>query len=232
MSQQPPIRHFAILALRKAGTMRFLSHLDMARALERAARRADLPLKYSEGYNPSPQIGYASALPVGGAGERELCQIELERPMTADGVMTALSEQLPGDLGVVEVRTVSGRKRKHLSGLTRADYEIELREVDGLDLHDLRQAVSAALNAGKLVVVRETKSRTRQIDIRPGIFELQAIEPREDGRGLRLRMALALRQDSLVKPLEVVETVEDRVRGLTDREIALEPRVVRRLGMY
>jgi radical SAM-linked protein len=235
MSNRPPIRHFAILRFRKTGPLRFLSHLDLNRAIDRAVRRSGLPVKYSQGFNPSAQIGYAHALPTGTAGERELCQIELERPLPAEDVHRALVAELPEHLQPVQVEAVSGEKRKHISGSTLADYEIELAPPEGIEFATLERAVDELLDAGNLTVVRETKSRTRTIDIRPGIYELRVLEPRPDDAenraGPRLRTKLALQQEQLVKPAEVVECLERRLAGLTGQDVRLDVRVVTRLDL-
>lgn len=231
MSEQPPIRHFAIVTFRKTGRLRFLSHLDMARALERSVRRARLPVKYSEGYNPSPRIGHSSALPVGTAGERELCQIELERPLPADEVHRALAAQLPEHLGVLGVEVVSGQKRKHISGHSFADYNIELRPDSQIATDELRRAAQDLLDAGSIEIVRETKSGVRQVNIRPGLHELKVLEPRSADTGPRLQMTLALQQDSFTKPSEVIECLERRLNSSRGREVRLDARVVTRLGL-
>lgn len=235
MSDSPPIRHFAILRHRKTGPLRYLSHLDLNRAIDRAVRRAGLPVKYSQGYNPSAQIGYAHAMPTGMAGERELCQIELERPIPADEVHRALVAELPEHLQPVEVEVVSGEKRKHISGSVVAEYEVELQATPDIDVSAIGNAIRQLLDAGECTVVRETKSRTRTIDIRPGIYELNVFEPRPDDEaadaGPRLRMKLALPQEDLVKPSEVIECIERQLEGLTDREVRLRIRVVTRLDL-
>lgn len=214
---QPPDRHFALVAFRKRGNLRFLGHLDLARAVDRAVRRAGLPVKYSQGFNPSAQIGFASALPVGVAGERELCQIELERPMSATEVARALGPQLPEDLGLVEVSVVSGPRRKHLSGLTRADYLVEFECTRGLDSAILSQAVAELLAESSVMIMRETSTRTREVDIRPGIHALEVAAPVDPQAGPSLRMSLALEQDRLVKPVEVVEVLLRRIPQLAER---------------
>lgn len=235
MSERPPIRHFAILRYRKAGPLRYLSHLDLNRAIDRAVRRAGLPVKYSQGYNPSAQIGYAHAMPTGMAGARELCQIELERPLPADEVHRALCEQLPEDLCPVETEVVSGERRKHISGSTVAEYEIELAPDESFGVADLKEAADQLLEAGSLPVVRETKSRTRNIDIRPGISQLQVFGPRpsddDECPGPRIRMKLALPQEQLVKPSEVVECIQRRLSGLKGQDIRLTTGVVTRLDL-
>ncbi|MGD9496743.1 MAG: TIGR03936 family radical SAM-associated protein [Armatimonadota bacterium] len=229
---QPAVRHFAIVTFRKAGLLRFLSHLDLARAIDRAVRRAGLPVRYSQGFNPSAQISFASALPVGVAGERELCQIELERALDAGEVLRALAAQLPPDLGVLDVRVVSGPRRTHLSGLTRADYEIEFEPDPHVGIDMLEQAVARVLDAGELTVQRETSSRTREIDIRPGIYALHVSPPASADAGPQLRMSLALEQERLVKPHEVVEVLRRQLAALTEAAPALDVRRVTRLGVH
>ena len=231
MSDRPPIRHFAVVRFRKAGALRFLSHLDLNRAIHREVRRAGLPVKYSQGFNPSAKIGYAQALPVGTGGERELCQIELERPMPADEVHRALTDALPEDLQPIQTEVISGEKKKHLSGLTTAEYQIELEPVGAIDLPMLERGIAEVLDAGELPVVRETKSQTRTVNVRPGILELQVFEPRSGDAGPRLRMKLALQQDRFVKPLEVVECLERRLASLTGQDVRLNVRVVTRLDL-
>jgi len=225
------VRHFAIVCFRKTGPLRFLSHLDVARAIDRAVRRAALPVMYSEGYNPSARIGHAHALPVGTAGRRELCQIELQRPLAADEVLRRLSAELPDDLAPVDVQVVSGQKRKHLSGLERAEYEVELWPAEQVDLCRLQDAVQALLDAETVEIVRETKSRTRKIDVKAGIHRLQLLEPRAPGGGARLRMSLALEQERLVKPTEVVECLRRQLSSMTGRDVALDVRGTTRLGL-
>lgn len=231
MSEQPPIRHFAIVTFRKVGPLRFLSHLDLARVVDRAVRRAGLPVKYSEGFNPSARIGYCSALPVGTAGEREQCQIEMESPVAVDEVHRALARELPEDLGVVEVEVVSGTKRRHLSGYSIADYEIELWPDSEVSAGKLRRAASDLLEAGTIRVVRETKSRSIEIDILPGIEHLSVEEPRHPGEGPRIQMSLALEQDRLAKPSEVLQELERRLCNSSGREVGLDVRVATRRGL-
>ncbi len=235
MSERPPIRHVAILRCRRTGPLRVVSHVDLNRAIERAVRRSGLPVRYAQGSGGGHQIGYAHALPTGAAGERELCQIELEEPLPADEVHRALVAELPENLRPVETEVVSGEKRKHISGSIVAEYEIELSPPEHLDLDTLKQAAHNVLDAGDLAVVRETKSRTRTIDIRPGIHELTVLEPRpgvdEDCPGPRLRMKLALQQEQLVKPAEVVECLERQLERLTDQDVRLNVRVVTRLDL-
>ncbi|MCG0278925.1 MAG: TIGR03936 family radical SAM-associated protein, partial [Thermanaeromonas sp.] len=64
----------------KVGTGRFLSQLEVMRVLQRAARRAGLPLALTEGFNPHPRMSFGPALAVGAESEAEYVDLELKEP--------------------------------------------------------------------------------------------------------------------------------------------------------
>jgi radical SAM-linked protein len=204
---QPEQHIYAMVTFRKAGRLRFLGHLDVVRTMKRAIRRAGLPVAYSQGFSPSPQMSFASALPLGTAGESEVCAIRLERVIDARELYDALAAQLPADLGLVDVRVIEHGKRKLYEDLKFAEYEVEFQPTDAVSADDLANAVDCVIGAGNLRVMRETKSRTLEVDIRPGIRSLRAVPADEDAQGLRVVMAIACESDKLVKPAEVIECI-------------------------
>jgi radical SAM-linked protein len=88
------------------GGARYLSHLEMMRMWERALRRADWKLAYSQGFNPHPKLLFAAALPVGVAAESELLDVHLEEPRALESAVTELSQRMPPGLNVVGVAEV------------------------------------------------------------------------------------------------------------------------------
>lgn len=86
----------------KGEEIEFISHLDHMRVLERALRRADLPIAYSQGFNPRPKIAYLTrALKVGETSE--VCEAELtfEGWIKVETVKSALNQVLPPGFGIV-----------------------------------------------------------------------------------------------------------------------------------
>ena len=92
----------------KVGPARFISHLDLLRTFGRAARRAGLPLAFTQGFNPHPKITFAAPLAVGISGEAEFADLELTEKIPAPFVARALSDALPEGLRVLEVRQLKG----------------------------------------------------------------------------------------------------------------------------
>jgi radical SAM-linked protein len=76
-------------------SVKYIGHLDLARAWERAIRRARLPLSYSQGFNPQPRIQFAAALPVGFTGSSELVDVYLDQDIDPEAFLARLGQALP-----------------------------------------------------------------------------------------------------------------------------------------
>ena len=86
----------------KQGRLALLSHLEIARALERAVRRAQLPFAVSQGFSPHMKIAFGAALPVGVGGTHEMVDLQLVRYVRPDEALAALQAASVPDLMVKE----------------------------------------------------------------------------------------------------------------------------------
>src|SRR6476661_10177521 len=103
----PPTVQRVRLRYTKRGRLRFTSHRDIARAFERALRRAQVPMAYSAGFSPHPKISWVGAAPTGVASEAEYLEIGLARECDPDQVRAALDAALPDGLDIVDVIAVT-----------------------------------------------------------------------------------------------------------------------------
>ena len=101
----PPAPVVQRLRLRyaKRGRLRFSSTRDFQRALERALRRADVPMAFSAGFHPHPRISYANAAPTGTASEAEYVELGVSERVDPEAVRAALDDALPAGLDILEV---------------------------------------------------------------------------------------------------------------------------------
>jgi len=198
-------RIYARIEYQKAHRLRFLGHLDVATVFDRAVRRAQLPVAYTEGFHPRAKITFASPLPVGVTGLGELCGIDLVERLSHQQLAKRLSRELPDGLALVSTQVLPRTRRSPFADLSRADYIVTLQP-DEVASDELQQAVQRFLNAERVEVQRQTKRRTRTIDIRPGTHELSVTE------GADLQMSLSLRQDDLVKPAEVLAVLAEMMQ--------------------
>lgn len=152
----------------KRGPVRFTSHRDFARALERALRRANIPVAFSQGFTPHPKISYASAAPTGVASEAEYVELGLQAPMDPAELATALDAALSPGLDVVEAVTVTTTDSL-AERLVASRWRIEL---PGVEPAELARAVAAFEAAEEVAVARLTKQGRRQVDVRGAVVAI------------------------------------------------------------
>ncbi len=164
----------------KDPAVRFISHLDLARAWERALRRSGVPLKLAGEFNPHPRLVFAAPLSVGACGERELLDVFLAQGMGLDEFARAVRTRLPAGLPLLGVREVSPEEPALTAQANLADYRWEPRgpsalgsvrqdvEAGAAAAEVLHRAVEAFWAAPACPVERKTKSgQLRTIDVRP-----------------------------------------------------------------
>jgi len=114
-----------LLIYRKAGLLAYLSHLETMRALERAMRRAGLPLACTEGFSPHPRISSSPALPVGVSSEGEYLEVRLREQVPPQGLPERLNRGLPPDLQVTRAETLPPHFPKMSRWARYALYRVE-----------------------------------------------------------------------------------------------------------
>lgn len=183
----------------KQGALRYIGHLDLHRVWERAMRRAELPISYSQGFHPQPKISLAAALPLGFSSRAEMLDVRLNENISTDEIFTRLKDNLPPDIKVTEVQEVDERLPALQTTVLSAAYDVHLTEpVDG---SELTRRVEDLMNAESLV--RERRGKT--YDLRP-LIEMINIITQADGTSW-LKMTLAAREGATGRPEEVLSAL-------------------------
>jgi radical SAM-linked protein len=169
----PPAPTVQRLTIRyaKRGRMRFASHRDVARAIERGVRRAGLPVAYSAGFSPHPRISYSGGAPTGSASEAEYLELALTRSVEPGDVCRRLDAALPDGIDVIEVLAADGRS---------AGAQIEASEWEviwpGVPADAAASAIVAFLGTQSFEVQRLTSKGTRTLDARAAVMSLVSME--------------------------------------------------------
>lgn len=114
------------VTFRTEDTVKYVGHLDMFRAWERAIRRARLPLAYTQGFNPQPRMQFAAALPVGFTGEAEVVDIFLNQALAPEEFLNKLSPALPRGVRPVTAAPVPREWASLQSQVRGAAYRVEV----------------------------------------------------------------------------------------------------------
>ena len=163
------------LRFTKVGKVRWTSHRDLARMWERAFRRVQLPLAYTQGFSPRPRVSFGLALPTGAESVAEYLDVEL-----AEGTSTDVAA-LPGRLTPALPRGVDVSAAASIdAGAASLQHEVTstswIVETAGASSGQLQELVAAALAADSLVIWRERKGQRSEQDVRPGIVACAATE--------------------------------------------------------
>ena len=160
----PPAVQKLRIRYAKRGRLRFSSTRDFQRALERALRRAQMPIAFSAGFHPHPKISYANAASTGTASEAEYVEVSLTERRDPEVVLALLDEALPVGLDVV---TVVEAPTGALADLLQAsDWVVAFRGLQPAALHD---AVARFLAEDGVDVTRMLKTGPRTFDTRAAV---------------------------------------------------------------
>ncbi|GMV33778.1 MAG: DUF2344 domain-containing protein [Chloroflexi bacterium CFX1] len=183
----------------KQGALRYVGHLDLHRLWERAMRRANLPLAYSQGFHPQPKISLAAALPLGFSSRAEVMDVRLNEDIQPGEISARLKDNLPPDIQIVEVKAVEENLPALQTQTLSASYDVHLTEpVPG---SELKRGVEALMNSEALI--RERRSKT--YDLRP-LIEMISVIAQADGTAW-LKMTLAAREGATGRPEEVLSAL-------------------------
>lgn len=184
----------------KTGLVRFLSHLDNYRIFERAIRRAELPVAYSQGFHPHMRLSFGPPLPVGYSSECEFLDIQMDGNCNHQQV-TQLAQMLPEGFFISDDKLIYTKAPAISSLLNRAVYLVG-GGFGGDEL--LQEKIVALLAQNSIIAQRTTKEESKNVEIRPAIFRVELVS-REDRPAIE--MELGLGESGYAKPNEVLQAL-------------------------
>lgn len=198
VQQPPPVQRLRV-RYAKRGRLRFTSHRDFGRALERAVRRAGLPVAYSSGFHPHLRISYANASPTGASSEAEYLELGLNAPCDPDVVRRQLDAALPDGLDILEVVVaVPGALADRLEA---GRWYVEL---PGVGVERASAAVARFLAADTVQVERMTKRGLRAFDCRDAVVSLVARSGGEKGQECAILDVVVRHGTPAVRPDDIL----------------------------
>jgi radical SAM family uncharacterized protein/radical SAM-linked protein len=197
----PPVARVR-LTYAKRGRARFISHLELIEVIDRACRRAGLPLAFSRGHRPAPRLRFSPGLPVGAESDCELLDIDLTEALPPAEVGRRFGGYLPEGLRVLAADALSLRAPSPEHDLVGFRYRIDLGDVLGSDGGDWIDARLAAFTERASFPMRKrTGKGERDIDARP--LTLRIGRPQPDTIEVDVRFTSA----GSVKPTELLAAI-------------------------
>lgn len=149
------------LRYKRGESIKYVSHLDFVRVFGRAFRRAELPIAYSEGFNPHPLLTFALPLSVGYTSECEMMEFVMEKELETEEIKERLQKAMPAGIEIAEVYKGKTRMKK----LDNALYIVKPE--------NLPNGVEAFLSLDNILIEKKTKSGIKEADIKGDIKNIK-----------------------------------------------------------
>ena len=187
----------------KTGMTKYISHLDLMRCMSRAIKRAEIPLWYTEGFNPHLFMTFARPLSLGQESLCECVDVRLIEEMTFKEVKNRLDAALPPGITIVSV----GKPVHKATEIAFADYEITLSPENP---QELKKCILGHYEEPKILVMKKAKQGRRKIekevDLKPCIFSFKLEEQDTD---LFLKLRLTAGYDNNINPSLLLSALEE-----------------------
>lgn len=213
------------MEITKGDEIRFIAHLDYARTIERAVRRAKLPAAYSEGFNPHMKLAFASALGVGVASEAEYVDLELREEVKVESVLNDLGSQLPPSIVLKRGKYIPPSSAALMAIVTLAEYSVQAPVDASVDPKTIEKSIQQFNEANEIQFIRQSPKGRREINVKDFVkkVDFRLLENR-----LQFQFSCSITPQGTIKPSEVIESMVDSFGLKIDKGSIL----IKRTGLY
>ena len=209
------------IKFRKWGVMKFIGHLDMMRYFQKAVRRANIDIRYSEGYSPHQIMSFAAPLGVGITSDGEYFDIEVDSTLSSKESIAAFNEIMVDGVEVVSYVKLPDRAKTAMSIVAAADYRLTYKEgyESPYSAAQWQEVINREfVQAESFNIIKKTKKSEREVDLKPLVYEIRVVDP--DGMPAFFLKVSTGSVDN-IKPELVLASLYERC-GLTYNENAIQ----------
>ena len=187
----------------KEEAVRFISHLDLLRTIQRCFRRANIPIAFSHGFNPHPILSFASALSVGLTSQAEYFDVLLDQDIDPRMFIKDMNRFLPNGITVLDAMIISLSYPAPMSIIQKAEYSVEL--VGLQEQVEITDYIHKLIKHDEIIIERENKKGKQLMDIKPYIDKLYVLSLPSDK--ITLIMLVTSNSTITVKPEYVIKSL-------------------------
>lgn len=193
---------------KKKNYLKYIGHLDLLRLFQRTFKRADIPVKYSKGFNPHPRFSIANPLSLGIEGEEEYMDIELVEKIDSQDFKQRMNAILPKDIQILDA--IYPKDKKSISAiLSWGHYQIKFDIDKDLTLEDISKIIDTWLSKDEIMISRLRKRRKKKVmieeNIRPLIDKIEIMDKIDNEVTIETIMGVA--ENANLRPVDFVKAL-------------------------
>lgn len=198
----------------KYGPVKFIGHLDVMRYFQKAIRRAEIDIAYSEGFSPHQIMSFAAPLSVGHTSEGEYFDIEVNTFTSEEDLKERLQAVMVEGIDILKVQLLPEGEGNAMASVEAASYLVAFRK--GTVLPDnWTEMLTAFYSQEAIPVVKKTKKGEKEINLKESIYEFEirknAFIEREDTLEDGVYMLLNASSGGNIKPAFVLDSFFDTI---------------------
>lgn len=165
------------IKFRKYGVMKFIGHLDIMRYFQKAMRRADIDICYSEGFSPHQIMSFAAPLGVGITSDGEYLDIEVHSSKSTRETLADLNSTMVEGVEITGYVKLPDNAKTAMSLVAAADYRLFFKE--GYDIPFIKSEAEQAIEAyftkpAEVLITKQTKKSEKIMDLKQLVYEFKA----------------------------------------------------------
>lgn len=202
--------------------MKFIGHLDIMRYFQKVMRRAEVNIRYSEGFSPHQIMSFASPLGVGMESHGEYVDIEVLSTDSSKEMLRRINAVIGNEMKALSYRLLPDNAANAMSIVAAADYSVKFRPgYEPEDWNDFVKGLEAFMEQDEIMIIKKTKKGEKEMNLRPLIYDLKAEQD-------TIQMKIATGSAANIKPDLVINAYMNS-RSETLQEFAL---MVTRMEVY
>ena len=167
------------IKFRKWGAMKFIGHLDMMRYFQKAVRRANIDICYSEGYSPHQIMSFAAPLGVGITSDGEYFDIEVNSSLSSKESIEAFNQTMVDGVEVTSYVKLPDKAKTAMSIVAAADYRLSFKDEyeSSYSVQEWKDIVDREFTSkDSFTIIKKTKKSEREVDLKPLVYQLSVEE--------------------------------------------------------
>lgn len=216
------------IKFRKWGVMKFIGHLDMLRYFQKAMRRAEIDICYSEGFSPHQIMSFAAPLGVGITSDGEYFDIEVHSTQSSADSIKALNDTMVEGVEVTGYVLLPDQAKNAMSIVSAADYRLSYKEgyQSPYTKSEWQEIIKEKFTEAKEFTIRKkTKKSEREVDLKPLVYHLEVIGTQEHPEFF---ISVSTGSNDNIKPELVLSSLYEKL----DKSYAESAIQIHRLEVY
>lgn len=205
------------IKFRKYGVMKFIGHLDIMRYFQKAMRRAEIDICYSEGFSPHQIMSFAAPLGVGITSDGEYLDIEVNSTRSTREALRALNDTMVEGVEIVDYVQLPDNAKTAMSIVAAADYDLYFKE--GYEAPATVEQFAEGIETfftkpAEVLITKKTKKSEKVMDLKQLVYDFKVeAKVREDGATVpSFYLMLSTGSSDNLKPELVVESLFGAMR--------------------